>query len=253
MVVYRCEDSIESIFTAIYLTYEHKRKRNDVYLALHDDPMLFAEDIYVKPDRIKTVKVMDTLQRRFGEGDYRSLCEALASEDLDKAQSVYGTVYHGLETGCKPGHLLEQLTDEDIYKTFQLARNCGREIQHQLGFLRFQETEGRLLYSKIGPKNNILTFLMPHFADRLPMENFLVYDEIRDFFGIHPAGKQWYLYRTGEGTEPKLKLTEEEKKYSELFRHFCKSIAIKARENKKLQTQMLPLRFQKYMMEFDSL
>lgn len=253
MVVYRCEDSIESIFTAVYLAYEHKKKREEVYLALHDDPVLFSEDIYVIPDKIKTIKVMNTLQKRFGEEDYRSLCKALASEDPEKAQAVYGTIYHGLEVNCKPGHLLEQLTDDDILKTFQLARNSGREIQHLMGFLRFQETEGKLLYAKIGPKNNILTFLMPHFADRLPMENFVVYDDIRDFFGIHPAGKQWYLYRSGEGKEPILRLTEDEIRYRELFQHFCQSIAIKARENSKLQMQMCPLRFQKYMMEFDSL
>ena len=85
------------------------------------------------------------------------------------------------------------------------------------------------------------------------MENFVVYDDIRDFFGIHPAGKQWYLYRSGEGKEPILRLTEDEIRYRELFQHFCQSIAIKARENSKLQMQMCPLRFQKYMMEFDSL
>ena len=57
------------------------------------------------------------------------------------------------------------------------------------------ELENGMLFSRIGPKNDVVAFLMPHFADRLPIENFVIYDEKRNLFGIHPAGKPWYLLR----------------------------------------------------------
>lgn len=91
---------------------------------------------------------------------------------------------------------------------------------------------------------------MPHFADRLPIENFVIYDEKRGIFGVHPAGKQWYLLSGEEVEEPRLNLSKEEKQYQELFRHFCKTIAIKERRNLKLQRNMAPLRFREYMVEF---
>lgn len=250
MLVYRCEDSLESIFTAIYLSYEENRDAEDTHLALDDDPMLFAEDVRVQPDPARAVKVMRTLERRFGEEDYLTVCTALASTDIEKAQAVYRTVVKGLDERCARGHLFDNLTDRYVMQTFSMARKAGREINHLKEFLRFQELENGILYARIGPKCNALTFLMPHFADRLPIENFVIYDSTRNIFGIHPARQQWILFSGTEEKEPKLRFSEEEMEYQELFRHFCRTVSIKERENPKLQRNLLPLRFREYMIEF---
>ena len=250
LTVYRCEDSLESIFTAIYLSYEENRDSRDTCLVLHHEPILFAEDVEVEADPIRTIKVIQTMKRRFGEDDYLSVCMALASTDEDKAQAVYRTVVKGLDERCERGHLFDSLADEYVLKTFSLARGAGREIQHLKGFLRFQELENGILYAKIGPKSNAVTFLMPHFSDRLPIENFIIYDETRGIFGVHPAGGQWYLLSAEESEGRELRFSRQEMQYQELFRHFCCTIAIKERKNLKLQRNMLPLRFQEYMVEF---
>ncbi len=250
MTVYRCEDSLEGIFTAVYLAYEEKRDHKDTYLSLNEDAMLFAEDVWVVPDPEKTKKVMNTLLRRFGEEDYLSLCQALAARDEEKAQAVYRTVVDGLKRNAGRGHLFDNLADDDVNRAFKLSRRAGREIQHLMGFVRFQETEKGVLYSKIAPENNILTFLMPHFADRLPTENFVIYDVGRGFFGIHPAGGQWYLLLGQERVVAAPRLSEEELYYQALFKGFCESITIEGRENGKLQQSLLPLRFREYMIEF---
>lgn len=250
MTVYRCDDSLESIFTAIYLSYEENRDAEDTYLALDDNPMLFAENVRVQPDCARAVKVMRTLERRFGEDDYLRVCTALASMDVEKAQAVYRTVVKGLDERCARGHLFDNLADTYVMQAFSLARKADREIRYMREFLRFQELENGMLYAKIGPKCNALTFLMPHFADRLPIENFVIYDSTRNIFGIHPARRQWYLFSGEDGSEPELSYSEEEMQYQELFRHFCRTISIKERENLQLQRNVLPLRFREYMIEF---
>ncbi len=251
MIVYRCEDSIESIFTAVYQAYEEKRDHEDTMLSLTDTPFLFAEDIWVQPDVAKACKVMRTLQQRFGEVNYFSLCLALSSYDDEKAQAVYRTIVLGLQMKCGKGHLFDNLADAQVNKAFFLARNAEREYQHLRGFIRFEELENGVLYSKIGPKNNVLTFLMPHFADRFPAENFIIYDAVRNFFAIHPALGQWYLLQGEElHKEMVLKYSEEEKEYRKLFQSFCHIITINERKNHELQRNMLPLRFREYMVEF---
>lgn len=251
MIVYRCEDTLESVFTAIYRAYEEKRDHSDTYLSLTEDPILFAEDIAVWPEEEKARKVMNTLAKRFGRDDCLRLCMALAAEDEEKAQAVYRTVAQGLRNGCRPGHLFDNLADDNVHRVFALGRSVGTEAGHQKQFLRFQELENGVLYSKIGPKNDVMVFLMPHFADRFPIENFVIYDEKRNLFGIHPAGRQWYLLR-GEDAEslPPLRFSQDELRYQELFRQFCRTITIEERKNAKLQQSMLPLRFREYMMEF---
>ena len=242
---------MESIFTAIYQAYEEKRNHEDTMLCLTDDPILFAEDVAVQADALKTQKVMNTLIRRFGKEDSLYLSMALAAEDEYKAQAVYRTVVKGLRDGRGQGHLFDNLADDHVHKAFALARGVSTEAGHQKQFLRFQELNNGVLYSRIGPKNDVLAFIMPHFSDRLPIENFMIYDEKRNLFGIHPAGKSWALFR-GEETEcpQQLSYSEEEPLYQELFRQFCHTIAIEERKNSKLQRGMLPLRFREYMVEF---
>lgn len=220
-------------------------------LCLTDDPIFFAEDIAVSPDAEKTHRVMNTLKRRFGTDNYLSLCMALASEDQEKAQAVYRTVVSGLRRGCRQGQLFDNLADRDVHKAFALARSVSTEVGHQKQFLRFQELDNGLLYSRIGPKYDVLVFVMPHFANRLPIENFVIYDEKRSLFGIHPAQKEWYFFRGEDGDKVTVPgLSEDEMTYQELFRQFCHTITIEGRRNAQLQKGMLPLRFREYMVEF---
>lgn len=256
MYIYRCEDSLESIFTAIYNVYEDKYSKDEVLLALDDEPRLFAVSMAVIADREKYEKVMRTLKQRFGESDYRSLCLALASPDEEKAQAVYKTVVQGLTHNCGWGHLFDNLADEYVNKAFKLARNADRENYHLRGFSRFEELENGLLYSRIEPKNNVMTFLMTHFADRFPEENFILHDVGRNLYGLHRAksaenGKVgWYLLQ-GEECAPKiLQISSDEIKYQTLFKSFCHAITIDSRRNTDLQRNMLPLHFREFMTEF---
>lgn len=247
MVVYRCQDSLEGVFTGIYRVYEDKVSREDALLSLTMDPFLFGEDRVVEPDPVRTQKVVRTLITRFGMEDYHSLCFTLSTPEMEKAQWVFHTVARGLERKTVPGHLMDDLADDQICSCFKAARNASREHCHLRGFTRFEELENGIMYARIAPKNNILTFLMPHFADRFPMEDFVLYDAGRGMFGIHPSGGRWYLM---QGEEPEVKNSREEKVFQDLFRHFCDRIAIKERKNLDLQQNLLPLRFREFMTEF---
>ena len=148
MIVYRCEDSVESIYTAVYQAYEERRNHRDTILCLTDDPVLFGEDVEVKADSEKTRRVMNTLMRRFGLENSRHLAMALASEDEEKAQAVYRTIVEGLRVKCRPGHLFDNLANDEIHKAFALGRGVSTEVGHQRQFLRFQELDNGVLYSK---------------------------------------------------------------------------------------------------------
>ncbi|MCD7836361.1 MAG: TIGR03915 family putative DNA repair protein [Lachnospiraceae bacterium] len=256
MYVYRCEDTQESIFTAIYNVYEEHRQREEVRLEITDEPLLFAEDIFVETDYAKAGRVAETIIRRFGRQDCHSISYALAADNPDKAQAVYRVIMMGLKENVRHGHLLDNLADDNVRLVFSLAGYTGREYDHLRGFMRFEELENGALYARFAPRSNLLPFLMGHFADRLPAENFVIYDEKRKCMGVHKAGCiQWYLMMCDENTgEPiehnRLKLSEGEEEYSELFKWFCEKIAVRERRSLSLQRKMLPLRFRGYMTEF---
>ena len=249
-----CEDSLEGIFTAVYDAYVLREGHEHIHVQVgeEDNYRLFASYLYSKADFIKTDKVIRTLKSRLGEEVYLTLCRAAASCYPDKGEAVYRTVVEGI-TGGSGRRTMENLRNPYVTRTFELARRTANEAHHEIEFLRFQELEQGILYAKIGPENNVVSFIMPHFAARLCPEHFMIHDEKRGLFGVHPAGEAWYLVSgVDESIQEKLKWSRDELKYQELFRLFHNTIAIKERKNSRLQQQMLPLRFQDYMAEFDS-
>lgn len=256
MYLYRCEDTLESIFTAIYNVYEDRRSREEVLLALDEEPRLFAVECSVEPSEEKYRKVMRTLVHRFGRENYRWLCMALASQDTQKAQAVYVTVARGMDRGCLAGHLFDELANPYVNKAFSLARNADREYSHFRGFVRFEELASGILYGEFRPGNHVLPYLMEHFADRFPEEHFILHDTGRGIWGLHKAreraGEQgsWCLLQGADLGETARNLSADEIKYRTLFKRFCQSIAIEKRRNPKLQQNMLPLHFREYMTEF---
>lgn len=252
MYIYRCEDSLEGIFSAIYRVYADHRAEEEIYIRCDEEFFLFAKDIRVETNAEEAIKVIRTLQRQFGEMDYESLCLALTSPEPDKAQAVYETIRYGLKNKPKCGYLFSHLTDAGVLRAMKLSQNAWRERAHLYGFTRFTELENGILFSVVEPKNNVLTGLMTHFADRLPMENFAIYDKGRKLMGIHPSGAPWFLASGEELKEELADISEstEEEMYAQLFCHFCKTIAIGERRNIALQKNMLPLRFRDFMTEF---
>ena len=247
-----CEDSIEGVFTGIYDAYALRIGHEHIHLQIGEEEnyRLFAHYRNSQPDSVKTRKVAETIQKRLGTEVYMSICRALATEDAGKAQAAYQTVVDGITNGSGR-RVLENVANPYVELVFRLARSTGNEIHRMMEFVRFQELKQGILYSKIGPKCNVVSFIMPHFADRLPLEDFIIYDEKRNLYGVHPAKKDWYLVSGWEiPTEDALQMSAEEEAYQELFTMFCDTLAIKERKNLKLQQQMLPLRFQEYMVEF---
>ncbi len=254
-LVLQCRDSLEGIFTGIYEAYACRRPLNTIMIETteQDNLRLFTTYQNVIPDSDKAAKVVRTLKERLGGEDYHTLCMALSSPARDKAQAVFKTVVWGLkEKKCRS--IMEHLTDNDIRRVLELSRGANNELLHLKGFLRFQELENDVLFSTICPANDILPLLAMHFSDRLPKENFVIFDEGRKLYVIHPSGKEWFMMRDemDASTVQTLDISEEEKYYQKLFTHFCHTISIEAKENYKLQRNMLPIHFRKYMVEFSS-
>ncbi len=230
-----CEDSIEGILSGVYKAYELHKDHATIHLQTADDQnyRLFAVYQEVKVDTQKSGKVLHTIYRRFGEDTYTQLCQAMVSYDAEKADAVYHTIVIGLSRAYR-GKLMEHLSNRFVQKVFALSRNTENEIHHLLGFLRFRELQGGVLLARYAPKNDITAMLMPHFANRLPGEDFAVYDEKRQYYAVHPKEKQWYVVRDrlpfDENGET---CSQAESEYEALYQHFCRAIAIEERKNVK--------------------
>ncbi len=149
--------------------------------------------------------------------------------------------------GWKHGPSVTKLSaNEDVYRMEKALKYLQNEAHYHVEFLRFSDL-GELLAAEITPNNNVLPLIAPHFCDRFPEENMMIYDK------NHKLG---FLYRPGTHGEffqaDKIELlppSEEEAAYQELWKQFYRAIAIEGRRNERLRMTLLHKRYWKNMVE----
>ncbi len=146
--------------------------------------------------------------------------------------------------------VLLSLGEPCVYRIFELCRATNHEAHRHLEFLRFSELENGVLFASIHPKDNVLPYVAEHFTDRLPSENFMIYDETHQTVAVHKAYKSYLLADADDLDLDKIKrYSENEQEYRKLWLTFFDHIAIDSRRNPKLQIQMMPRRYWSDMTE----
>lgn len=95
----------------------------------------------------------------------------------------------------------------------------------------------------------VLELLAPHFSDRFPNENWMIYDKKKQKVLAHEQGGECTVYIQAvlntQETDP-----VQSDEYENLWKAFCSHITIPERKNPGLQRQFVPLKFRSNMPEF---
>ncbi len=218
--VYLCENSVEGILSGVYAAWTSRKGHANVKLGLIGD-----EDTMELFCQYEEVPV-----------------------NAGHADKVVRAIREKISEEAKVVHMLQV---PEVFEIFQMCRNIDNETHLHTGFVRFVEMEGDILVSRIGPKNDVLVLLAPHFMDRLSGENWVIYDENRKKAVMHPALRPWFLVDLiSSEWEERMKKASDEDEYEALFQCFRKSISIKERTNPVCQRNHMPLRYRAYMPEF---
>ncbi len=253
--IFLCDDSIDGIFTAVYQAWSSRLGHANVKLeekcegSKYSNIELFAEYVVVDTDLTQSYKVAKAIREKISEEVYEICCLAAMSDYGGKADLIYRFLVLGFAVGCS---IVEHLSNEVVNRIFRISKNVNNEHHHLLGFIRFSQLENGLLVATIHPKNNVLSLITPHFADRLPQERFIIYDGGRKIASVHVPGTPWMLVQVPEADQNRFgELMKYGDRYKDLWITFFDSIAIKERENYKLQRGNLPIRFRADMTEFN--
>lgn len=253
--IYLCENSIDGIFTAIYLAWSSGYGHSNVKIEEqceknnYSNMQLFSDYIPVETDFDKAVKVSRTIKNKISTEAYEMVCRVALSNYQGKGDLIYRFLILGFHIGR---NVVDHLSNDVVNRIFKLNRKVNYEVHHFLGFIRFSQQENGVLSSIIHPKNNILTLITPHFTDRLPMERFVIFDKNRYICSLHIPGKPWVIAEIPSvDSLYSEKILDDGDEYKDLWKIFFDNIAIKERINPKLQRNNLPIRFRKDMTEFN--
>lgn len=250
--IYLCTDKINGILSAIYDAWKESRnKEAGIKIQGTIDSELFCEYTESIESEKKARAVVRLIQKYMGDETWRVIYYALLSDDSQRADAVF----HLMQEARKipSGHrIMEHLTNPSVMKVITLSRKVSREAHAFHEFLRFQELENGVLFSQIEPKQRILTCIGEHFANRFPLENWIIYDKTHREYLLHSAKKRWVLL-SGAVLNPDAVslISEKEKEYKQLWKTFFHVISIKERENLKCQKNNLPLRYRRNLTEFE--
>ncbi|HIS47950.1 MAG TPA: TIGR03915 family putative DNA repair protein [Candidatus Scybalocola faecigallinarum] len=246
-----CQDSTEGILSAVHMAYLSRYGHKYINIELKDswEPTLFCNVEDVVPDVAKAESVARAIMEKISPEAWRWVYQASMAGDPGKAQMIYRFLNLGFSAGRS---ICDHLSNEYVLSVYKLSRMVGRETDKLMGFVRFRELKSGILFSKISPKHQQLFFLGEHFADRLPEENWVIYDEIRHMACIHQARGPWAVARDMPLQEDAAELVSEaESDFADLWKTFFKHIEIRERCNPRLQMNMMPKRFWKHMTEMD--
>ena len=184
----------------------------------------------------------DVLRRRLSAPVFTWGYYAFLSALKEREMAVY-TYYNLAWTLGKSVDRL--LTDPRVLPVHEASRAVLRERHRFLGFLRFTEIGG-VLYAPFEPEADLLQLLAGHFSTRLGNEKWIIHDLGRGKAAIY-APRLWRIadFSLPEGIAP----SRREEAFRDLWKEYFHSIAVRSRENPRLQRQFMPKKYWKHLPE----
>lgn len=250
MYIFSCKPGWEDMLTCIYEASASKMGHTNIKLVLEpiEQYSLLDQYIHVDADLKKAEYVMKSIREKISPQVYRELAYASMAYEEEILDLIYRVLLVGFSYGAD---VLNMVMYREIMQFNQIRRRLGREVNHFQEFVRFHEVEKGLYVAHIEPKSRLVVALGPIFADRMPSEHFMIIDDIHKEALIHPKDEMYYLKPLNDSEYEQLLKTEEmNDTYTDLWKVFFESIAIRERANEKCQMNLFPLWTRKHAVEF---
>ncbi|MCL2144003.1 MAG: TIGR03915 family putative DNA repair protein [Endomicrobia bacterium] len=241
-IIYYYDGTFDGFLCCVFESFTRKEKPADIVSEKNIQPGLL-ERYRIMTDAEKAGRVRKSIPKEMGSEALPFLESALMTCLEHKEMHMLDFMRLGYKTGPK---VMNMLANDTVLTLTKAVKQMTHEAHKFTGFVRFSVYEG-LLVSKIKPKNFVLHILARHFAERMPDEKFVIYDETNKFICAYAKGR----YVISESDEVNIpKADAEEQAYRDLWKMFYDTIAVKGRENPKCRMTLMPKRYWSNMTEF---
>jgi len=250
MTIYSCTHNWEAMLTCIYEAFVGRKGHKNIKLVFEpvEQYSLFDEYIHVESDYTKAIKVIDAVNSKISPSVYHELVYCSMAYEEDVMDCIYRVMLLGFSMGPE---VLNMVQYRDVMRFNQIRKRVSNEAHSFIEFIRFHEVRKSLFVAHIEPKSYILVALAPHFSDRMPSENWMIVDDVHRESIIHPANSEYYLQKLNDDEFSALLTTESiNDEYTDMWKVFFDTIAIKQRINPTCQRNLFPEWKRKHAVEF---
>ncbi len=243
MLYYIYDGTFDGLLTAIYDAYYEKDSPEQIIPSNNAIDNFLITAHYIQADPEKSKKVYEAIIKKISKNALTNIMYAYLSEHENSG--IYILEY--LRFGFKVGNIVDSyLSDDRVHNIHRLATKVTREKHLLLGIVRFRLLQNNIYYAPIEPHYNIACLLGEHFATRMADQNFVIHDVKRNY-GVFYDGTKWFMSDIEINKD--IELHKKELFYQELWKQYFESITIKDRINPKLQSNLMPKRYWKHLVE----
>lgn len=250
MVVFSCAHEWEAMLSCIYEAWSSKIGFQNIRLELEPlgQQTIFDEYRHVEADSDKAESVMDAVIKKISYYVYQELSFSAMAYESDILDNIYHVMILGFRLGSE---VLNMVQYRDVARNQEIRTRLSRETCRFKEVARFHRIPGDIFVAHVEPKSKIVVTLGPVFSDRMPSEHWMVVDDVHREAVIHVKNEPWFLKQLSEEEYERLLLTEEENDgYTDLWKVFFDTIAIKERANARCQRTLFPIWARKHAVEF---
>lgn len=256
MQSYCFDGSFAGLMSCVFRAFQFKEYDVKLYLETEFQPTLLDENIVVDTHEEHAIRVWAGLRKRLETSALRNIRYSFLSEQLEAFQHIFDfCIYvfqHTYDVSKNYAH-------PAVLGISQWTKQVGREKHRMEAFVRFKKTKQGLYLSLVSPDFNVLPLIEKHFKSRYQDQQWLIYDEKRDY-GIYYNQKSVQTVKmdvhtidqniqTGFTQDFSLELDDQEALYDQLWKDYFKSVNITERQNLKLHIQYVPKRYWRYLNE----
>ena len=245
-VIYWYDGTFEGFLCCVFESYANREIPWDIWYYATRQSSLFP-GVDVQTDMVRTQRVLLSSREKLGQRVYYMVVRGFLNGDEGKEIRLLRFLRLMYDKGPQAAYHTGATEVADVV---QLARAVANEACQFKQFIRFEEREG-MLGAVISPKHYVLPLLRTHFCDRMPYEDFLIYDN-QHYVALVRRGEDVHYTRFQGGylmSSPE----EREHTYQRLWKAFYDALAIEERRNEKLRMQHCPKRFWENMTELKDL
>jgi probable DNA metabolism protein len=254
MNIFIYDKTFEGLLTLIFDSYDRKMIPDRIVSNESFQAALFGEKIEVVSDVNKANRVWKGLSAKLSKEGCQRLYRAHLSESEEADMLIFKQIKNIFS---KKYNIERDYRDERVLGIKNLSRKVSREACKMIEFVRFQKTADDIYFSPVSPDYNVLPLIGKHFQNRLPDQQWVIYDIKRKyglFYDLKDVSEITIdnrYFSTLSGKIEEAVLSEDEKQFQNLWKDYFNSINIKERKNLRQQMHFMPKKYRKFLTEVD--
>lgn len=240
---YIYDGSFDGLLTIIFDCYINKIIPLNIISKINYVENILDITINITTNYTKAERIFNGIASHISYDVLYNAYNAFLCEMNNKEITILKYICHGFLIGSEINNMLNI---DYVMQTNLMKKKSLFECHRLKGLLRFIELGNNIYYSKIHPDNNILEPLGQHFIKRLPNQKFIIHDQNRNIIFIYDK-KQYKIIDASNLNISNI--SNDEKKYQELWKMFFNTISIKERKNSRCQMQYMPKKYWKDLIE----